>query len=380
MRQPGSTLLFLIVCAFCQALSWNARADNVRFPPVADPNDVTGADLALNDRATIVTRYNACGRELDYANYRHQQVVEDYDKQGEDLSSILIAKIAWLTDDRFSHLPCVYAMRVARPKNPDGTWVHATQQDFMVATLGWWIDTTTPSQCSLQTSLISLSSEDPTTHTPEELRVKFQVEPACLRQQVNEAIRAMVKDGQMGTTDLPCATSISPQNKGDFDVNVRELVRIFYMGTIPRREVLERSTIDYMYENLLAARGGLSDSSYSVLADCDDPAGDELGSPEDFADREYWYNELLDGISDFFKWLAELHIKIAGSAHCQWRGDRGRPVHPGGWGRSYRTCLAAHRYQDTRDGKSSPDDRGFEVSDQCQDPGRVAANGSRQCR
>jgi hypothetical protein len=118
----------------------------------------------------------------------------------------------------------------------------------------------------------------------------------------------------MGTDGLPCVAGFSTGNKGDFDVVVRELVRLHYMGTIPRNEVLERSTIDHMYENLLAARGGLSDSSYSLLSDCDDPAGDELGSPEDFADREYWYNEVLDAIGDFFKWLAELFWHVTAAA------------------------------------------------------------------
>ena len=200
--------------------------------------------------------------------------------------------------------------------------MHPTAEAFKSATLGSWIDINTFTTCSFPTSQVRVSEDH--------LSVKFHVEPACLRQQVNEAIRVMVKDSQMGTNGLRCSSAFAPfgalvENKGDFDVNVRELVRIFYMGTISHREVLERETIDYMYENLLAARGGLSDSSYSMLSDCDDPAGDDLGSPEDFADREYWYNELLDGIGDVFKWLTELFFKVAGSAISSAAGIAGAP-------------------------------------------------------
>jgi hypothetical protein len=303
----------------------DSRADQIRFPQA--PTDAASAvGESFDERATIVTRYNACGRELDYSTYRREQLDGNYEHQGEELTSILIAKIAWLTDPLFANLPCEYKLKVPRPKNPDGSFVHPTAEAFMVATLGSWNDTNTPTRCSYSTSQYNLSEQ--------ELVINFHVDPACLRQQVNEAIRAMIKDRQMGTTDLPCIANLSLGNKGDFDVNVRELVRILYMGTRPigpivgegpRRQVLDRSTIDYMYENLLAARGGLSDSSYSVLSDCDDPAGDELGSPEDFADREYWYNELLEGIGDFFKWFADLFFKVTGSALVSAAGIAGAP-------------------------------------------------------
>lgn len=293
----------------------DSRADQIYFPSA--PTDAVSAATSFDERAKIVIRYNACGRELDYSTFRREQLDENYEHQGENLSGILIAKIAWLTDPRFAHLPCEYQLKVPRPRNPDGSFVHPTAEAFMIATLGSWFDVNTPTRCSFPTSQINVSEE--------QLKIKFHVDSACLRQQVNEAIRAMVKDAQMGTDGLPCFASFSTGNKGDFDVNVRELVRILYMGTIPRREVLEQSTIDYMNKNLLAARGGLSDASYSILSDCDDPAGDELGSPEDFADREYWYNELLESIGNSFKWLAELFFKVSGSALASTAGIVGAP-------------------------------------------------------
>jgi hypothetical protein len=278
----------------------DSRADKIRFPQA--PVDAASAEASFDERAKIVTRYNACGRELDYSNYRREQLDENYEHQGEELTSILIAKIAWLTDPRFPDT-CEHQLKVIRPKNPDGSFVHPTAEDFMTKTLGSWIDVNTPTRCSFPTSQVTVSDED--------LRVQFHVGPGCLRQQVNEAIRAMVKDRRMGTDGLPCVSSLSTGSKGDWDVNVRELVRIFYMGTIPGLEVLDRSTIDHMYGKLLAAYGGLSDSSYSVVSNCDDPAGDELGSPEDRADRESWSRELLDAIGDIFEWLAKLFVTTA---------------------------------------------------------------------
>jgi hypothetical protein len=235
----------------------DSRADKIRFPPA--PVDAASAAASLDERAKIVTRHNACGRIDQYAQIRLEQLQGNHEHQGEELTSILIGMIAWLTDPRFRDDNC---LGLTRP---------------------------------------------------------------FLRQQVNEAIRAMVKDGQMGTGPLPCFAHLkiplppplpplSEGNKGEWDVKVRDLVRILYMGSVPGHEVLDGSTIDYMYENLLAARGPLSDSSYSVVSDCDDPAGDELGSPEDWADRKSWYRELLEGIGDFFKWLAEFNFKVmAGS-------------------------------------------------------------------
>jgi hypothetical protein len=69
-----------------------------------------------------------------------------------------------------------------------------------------------------------------------------------------------------------------------------------------------------MYEHLLAARGKLSDDTYRVTGGCTEPAGDELGSPEDTADREAWYNELAEFLGDAFKWLALTYLEYTGVA------------------------------------------------------------------
>ena len=281
-----------------------ALSQPLQFP--ASPQSALEASQGVDRRSELIVSYNACGRELDYATYRTEMADANYDHEGENLLSILIAKTAWLTDPRFSNLPCDHAMEIARPRRPDGEPEHATVEDFVKAVLQPWNQVNGPAACSFDTSQINA--------TEESVRVRFHVEPECLRRQVNEAVRSMEKDSQMGTHGLVCLEAgpipgqVNP--KGDFDVVVRDAVRLLYMGTAGRRPVLEQATVEHMWEHLLAARGPLSDGEYSLVAGCDDPAGDELGLPDDYADRERWYNEAISSIGDGFKWLWDFFAKL----------------------------------------------------------------------
>ncbi|MEP6767556.1 MAG: hypothetical protein ABJC61_02720 [Acidobacteriota bacterium] len=283
-----------------------ARAQNIVFPPPAA--DAASAAAGFDERARAIVAYNACGRELDYSALRKEMAGGEYENQGEGFTGILIAKIAWLTDPRYVHSPCEHEMIVPRPKLDDGTFAYPSLQDFVNDKLGAWGDPATPTRCSAGTSLV-VPRED-------QMTIKFKVDRACLKQQVNEGIRAMEKTSQMGTDGLHCVendpTLISGAiaRKGDFDVVVRDVVRILSMGTRPRQEVLEPETVTHMYGHLLAARGPVSPAEYSMVSDCHDPAGDELGTPEDYADRESWYNEALQTLSDIFKWLFNLPIRL----------------------------------------------------------------------
>src|SRR5208282_2019427 len=71
------------------------------------------------------------------------------------------------------------------------------------------------------------------------------------------------------------------------------------------KPVLDRPTIDHMYKNLLSAKGKLSDADYPVIVGCAEPAGDDLSSPEEWADQEKWYNELLSALGDLSLWAIE---------------------------------------------------------------------------
>src|SRR5207245_3425817 len=89
--------------------------------------------------------------------------------------------------------------------------------------------------------------------------------------QVDEANQSMHKTQQMVSSSIPCLSRLdfSPvDDNGEWDVTVRELVRILYLSGSARGQreggILAPSTIDYMYDHLLAASGPLSDASYSA--------------------------------------------------------------------------------------------------------------------
>lgn len=177
-------------------------ADTVPFPPAPTTAAEAATAASFDARAEKIIEFNACGREADYSSFRAAPT-----KAGnEDLTNLLIAKLAWI-----------------RTHSGNDT-------------------------CN------GLSGAD-------------------MVRQVNESIRAMKKTGQMGTNDLKCIESLQFGADGDWDVNVRELVRILYLARTPsvslKREcgrpspafqagvsLLDPATIDYMYEQLLTARGG----------------------------------------------------------------------------------------------------------------------------
>lgn len=277
------------------ALSWLAvapsGADSIELPQSRD--DSAWSAARFDDRAKTIIRFNACGRDHDFMSLRAAQAAGNHKEDGEGLGQILIAKLAFLTDPRFANEEdCVYERRLANTPGVVEAWLNATPNCAATAS----------------TTLV----------LPDRIDIRFKVDRGCLRRQVNEAVMAMRKTGQMGTP-TPCFEGfITLQNpltpEGDFDVNVRELTRILYMGTRPGFEVLERETFDHMFEHLLAARGPLADEDYPIVADCVEPAGDDVGSIEDFADRESWYNEILSTIGDILKWLLRLYIRAPASA------------------------------------------------------------------
>jgi hypothetical protein len=279
-RARSLLLIVLAVVAFYDQ-AWGS--ESIRFPSAKTDAQAAGDDFDLRARAVIA--YNACARELEYAQFRLEQKGEEYGNQGENLTGILIAKIRWLTDPGTAGTPCRHDINRERRSDVKAA-------DF-AATTHAWFNTLAPTRCAFPTSDVRLVGD--------RITGTFRVDPGCLRVQVNEAIVAMAKDEPMGT-GVPCVTGVTVPG-GDFDVTVRDLTRILYMGTLPRREVLIPATITYMYENLLAARGRLARPDYSPVTCHDDPAGDDLGTPEDYADREHWYAEVLDTIGDVLEWL-----------------------------------------------------------------------------
>jgi hypothetical protein len=293
------------VLSYSMVLSSAAQTMAFPFPP--SPTTVSDAQLQFDTRATAVIESNACGREDDYLQYRNEMNSGNFENEGENLAHILLAKIAFirvhaLHKGPFKPLPsadfCTGQMfRPHPPNNSDGLslaqFAAADAKNIAQSSIG----------CIQIQSVVQQFEQglaNGVITVPEGLNVHLIISMQCMSTEVNEAILAMRKTTNMGTSGLPCLTALSTGGKGEFDVVVRELVRILYLGG--PGGILEPRTIDHMYHDLLAARGALSDDSYSLIVGCTNPAGDETGSPEDTADRHAWYKDLARDLGDFFEW------------------------------------------------------------------------------
>jgi hypothetical protein len=283
-RSPAvfRSILFLLSAAALAASALTASA--LALPPVQYPYPTASTGSAdardgFDDRAFAVIAFNACGREADYAQFLGELKAGNFDNQGEPLTEILIAKAVY-------------------PIDPAKQCFGFVAQDQL------------PSIADCD-EVIKDQAGRPKIVNDEagQSFVQILVPRACRARQINEAVLAMRKNGALGSSGLRCVTSLRfGKGHGEFDVVVRGLVRLLYLAGA---DLLSGDTIDHMYKELLATSGPPSDGSYSQIADCTEPAGDELGSPEDRTDRYTWYNELGQDISDFFSWLIKFAVIAA---------------------------------------------------------------------
>lgn len=280
------------------------------------PGTAAAAAAVFDARASAAIAYNACDRDSDYIDYRFELSEGYFKHQEEDLPGILIAKVIYL---RTNTDPCHGTMVRFRPRDQNGLYStkYADLQAFEDADKS--VRASTLTSCAIESNERQAKIVDNNTNrgtsdlvgnnSREAILVDVTVSRDCMIRQVNEAILAMKKTTVLGSSGLPCAErgprTLLSKVAGEFDVVDRDLVRLLYLGGPSGRNggVLKPETIDYMYAALLATRRGPSSDSNSVYSDCAEPQGDELGSPEDTADRYAWYNKLSESLGDFFDWL-----------------------------------------------------------------------------
>lgn len=291
MRRLIALILVLIQTATAQAQELGA----VAFPPGS--KTAQEAIDNFDERARRIIQYVACGREANYYLERKNLRDDDEYQANEGLLEILIGKVAWLT--RLSEGPspaCKYDV-VVGSDDPSST----IPQSLAIIT-----DQSLPTRCaSMQFADIGGSKI-----------FSFEVTADCMRAQINEGVRAMRKTTIAGTTGIPCFGSSSfpfvfSKTEGEYDVVLRNLTRLFYMGTAGN-PILEPATINHMWEKLLSLRGAPADDSLSPFETCaNEQAGQALGTPEDYADRQSFYREALDAVWHFFEWFFEYIVKVA---------------------------------------------------------------------
>ena len=300
------------------ALETNSLAQNLGFPEPA-PDTPTLADKQFPDRAKVVIEINACGREDEYLRIRAEMAQGNFADEGENLIHILVAKLGYIrahSNPTVSQPPCT--AQISRLP------ADFAARDQNVAVIKERLPST-EEPCAREDPSTPPPNADP--KTP--ISVKVTVDTQCMAHQVNAAVKAMKRTSKLGSSGVPCIANLTDPiliaqlltgdpkfgdllvPEGEWDVNNRELVRLLYLGTpLPGRAggVLEASTIDYMYKELLAARRKLSDDSYPVFFDCNEPAGDELGTPEDTADRDAWYNDVAEFLGDALEWFGITYL------------------------------------------------------------------------
>ncbi len=278
-RGIGSKLLRSLLCVAVVLATGSAPAQQK--PPAATapyPHASHGsaeARTGLAARKDWIIRHAACGREDQYLSLLAAERIKQFKDQGEGFINLLGAKVAFL---------------LAHPREaciaPAGASVDMSRPDCHEATL----DTSTPPQPAISVSR------------------------ACLIKQVNDGILLLRKDSVLGSSHLVCLTKPTLDSSGEFDVEVRELVRVLYMGGPNGANILRTDAVDHMYDEMLATRGPPADDDYSQIANCSTPARDEVGSPEDEADSHSFLSGLGHAIGDLFAWLKKSFVIYAVAA------------------------------------------------------------------
>ena len=165
----------------------------------------------------------------------------------------------------------------------------------------------TPGQDSQQTGgqqpggagggpLKSPPSPDPNAQPP---HLTFTVTPDCMRAQINSILMNFQEgDTQLGTSGLPCHGNVLDKTNGDWDPDVRDLTRIFFLDQLNKdQHILDPATVKHIQDDLLTADGGPGLASYA-LYQCGDTERDTGTAQERLARRNWLTDTLGDVLKD----------------------------------------------------------------------------------
>ena len=308
-KQHAAGLLFYFLVAAFLSFNDTVFAQTVRFPLASDNAEDAARDFDL--RAHAVIEANACSNELRYAAIIGELAQGNYEHQGEDLIHLLTAKAAWLKRETGR---CEGKFTVEEPAPDNAT--DSDLEDFQTQKLGDWLQPRSGSNCSASSSKISSSIKTGTDHKKFfSIRITSLIERDCLKRQINDAVLLMTRHGRMGTTipsPSPCPLLLSIGSEGEYNSALKEMVRLFYFSGAHtgNNDILEPDTVKYMWEHLLSARGSVGPDSFKLISNCADTAGESLGTPEGYGDRQNFAHDALSFAGDVGEFLLNFGAKI----------------------------------------------------------------------
>ena len=292
----------------------DARADladvdyRVAFP--IPPTDGFDALTSLGKRATTVIKFMACGDEIAFLK---AVAAKDSD---EDILGFVIAKVSFLTGmpdgqnhKRITDTVCKQTVQLRNPADAlpgERKDLTADEWNDLISSKGALLNAKAstlfpqmpPQMCTVITDVRQVI------HAPDNkisLDVDYTVSAQCLRIQVNEAVRLMSVKGQLGSSGLPCYGNPLDLTEGEWDVSVRDLMRVYYLDALADGTVLQSAQRNHIVNDLFTLGTRLGPESYSWLQ-CGNTE-EETGSPRDRADERDWGDDAWDDLWNAFKWL-----------------------------------------------------------------------------
>jgi hypothetical protein len=327
------------------------------FPVPAVAVGADDGGRVFSDRAQVVILANACGREPSFATHRQtltNSKLDDatrYNGQGEDVGPLLSAKVSWLVAHKSDEI-CQFVTTIKASQTEDDDDVTAVRSPGIVSDLRGraalkyqdecsalkWADiggdtNTADRLCGVDAASVAelgnvrqsagciswhLAFKDSSTKVPpsdpgqkgqitflDELTVTYEVPWSCLRSQVNETVQQFKKVGRMGSTFPGVFPVLLPIGnifcigaaQGEYDAELKEHVRLLYLskaaGKVADYNILDKATVDHMFDELLSARGEPAGDKFNVLTDCQNTANEKTGKIEDIADTDEHADNVL---------------------------------------------------------------------------------------
>jgi hypothetical protein len=309
-RGPRSPLVVaLMSCILCGVLALPAFAFQVEFP--APPTNGAVARDSLEARRDKVADTLACGDDIRFWG------LMDKDKLADDpLGSAgnIIAKMMWLirnptpvdtpskVNERMDE-PRVTLVQFSTTTPPPlpaqlpctfTTFVDAPDLNFTNGINDQYNKVCGDGDGS---KLVAAPLAD-----KETVRLDYTVTGDCMRRQINFAIMSMSPKDFPGSDDLPCYLWTKGTTKGNWDMGLLGVTRIFYLNQLHLdAKALDQPTVDRLKEQLMTLDGPPGVQSYSVFqcGNHDDHRGD---AEQRLAERS-WFADSLPSVSHLGKWL-----------------------------------------------------------------------------